>query len=179
MILQVDHEPARLEDVEDGLYEFVGGEPTEKHTGAESGEISAVLTIRLGGYVLQQCLGRMYDAQTGFQCFPDEPLLVRKPDVSFVSAVRLVGPSPKGNLRIAPDLAAEVISPHDTYEGVERKVREYRSAGVKLIWIISPESKTVLVRRLDRTCAELNATGTLSGEDVVPGFSCPVAELFV
>ena len=41
------------------------------------------------------------------------------------------------------------------------------------------EAKTVLVRRLDRTCAELDVTGTLSGEDVIPGFSCPVAELFV
>jgi Uma2 family endonuclease len=183
MILRVDHEPARPEDLDEivdgGLYEFVDGQAVEKPMGAESGEVSAALMILLGTFVRQGKLGHMYDAQTGFQCFPNQPMLVRKPDVAFVSVARLPGKSPKGNLRIAPDLAVEVISPNDLYEEVEEKVGEYRQAGVKLIWIISPEAKTVLVRRLDRTCAELDETGTLSGEDVIPGFSCPVAELFV
>jgi len=183
MILRVDREitrPEHLDDIVDGeLYEFVGGQPVEKHMGAESSEVSATLTILVGASVRQHNLGRMYDAQTGFQCFPHKPMLVRKPDVSFVAAARQSGPSPKGNMRIAPDLAAEIISPHDTYESVEEKVGNYRSAGVRLIWIVSPGFKTVLVRRLDRTCAELDDTGTLSGEDVVPGFTCPVADLFV
>ena len=72
-----------------------------------------------------------------------------------------------------------MVSPNETYEEVEAKVAEYRSAGVKLIWVISPKSRTVVIRRLDGTCAELNEAGTLSGEDVLPGFACPVAELFV
>lgn len=183
MILRVDREPSRPEDLDEivdgGLYEFVGGEAVEKPMGAESGEVSAALTIVLGAHVRQQRLGHMYDAQTGFQCFPHEPSLVRKPDVSFVAAARLTGRSPKGHMRIAPDLAVEVVSPNDTYEEVEGKMLDYLRAGVKLIWVVSPEWKTVLVRRLDSTCVALDETGILSGESVIPGFTCPVAELFV
>jgi Uma2 family endonuclease len=69
--------------------------------------------------------------------------------------------------------------PSHTLEEVEIKVKEYRSAGVKLIWVVSPKARTVVIRRLDGTCAELDEAGTLSGEDVIPGFTCPVAELFV
>jgi hypothetical protein len=50
---------------------------------------------------------------------------------------------------------------------------------VKLVWVIDPATKTVLVRRFDGSVSELDETGTLSGEDVIPGFSCPVAVLFV
>src|SRR5262249_3840015 len=117
---------------------------------------------------------------TGFQCFPNRPKLVRMPDAAFVATDRLpVDGSPDGYIKVAPDIAVEVVSPNETYEEVEAKVAEYRSAAVKLIWIISPQSKTVLIRRLDGTCAEVNETGTLSGEDVLPGFTCTVAELFV
>jgi Uma2 family endonuclease len=102
------------------------------------------------------------------------------PDTAFVAAGRLPDDrSPEGYIKVAPDIAVEVISPNETYEEVEAKVAEYRSAGVKLTWVISPKSKTVLIRRLDGTCAEVNEAGTLSGEDVLPGFTCTVAELFV
>jgi Uma2 family endonuclease len=77
-----------------------------------------------------------------------------------------------------PDLAVEVISPNDTYEEVEVKLNEYLVAGVRLVWVISPESKTIVVRRPDKTAAWLDMTDTLSGEGVVPGFSCPVASVF-
>ena len=44
---------------------------------------------------------------------------------------------------------------------------DYRSAGVKLVWVVSPKSRTVVIRRLDGTCAEVGATGQLSG-DLLP-----------
>ena len=102
------------------------------------------------------------------------------PDTSFVAAGRLPDDqTPEGYIKVAPDIAVEVVSPNELYEEVEAKVADYRSAGVKLIWIVSPKSQTVLIRRLDGSCAEVGATGQLSGEDVLPGFACPVAELFV
>ena len=79
----------------------------------------------------------------------------------------------------APDLAVDVASPNDSYEYLEQKVADYRSAGVRLIWVVNPATRSVLIRRLDRTCAELDDGGSLDGEDVVPGFKCCVAELFV
>ena len=109
-----------------------------------------------------------------------QPNQVRMPDASVVAHGKLPDDrSPKAYVKVAPDLAVEVVSPNDLYVEVELKVAEYRSAGVKLIWIITPETKSVLVRRLDGSCAEVGAAGQLSGEDVLPGFSCTVAELFV
>jgi Uma2 family endonuclease len=161
-------------------YELIDGIPKEKVMGAESDEISAAIITVLRNFARQHRLGHVYGSQTGFQCFPGKPNLVRIPDMSFVATGRLPGDrSPEGYIKISPDIAAEVISPHELYEEIEAKVAEYRSAGVKLIWVISPRLRTVLVRRLDGTSSELGETGTLSGEDVLPGFTCPVAELFV
>ena len=185
MILRVDRDitrPEQLDDIVDGeLYEFVGGEPVEKHMGAESDEIALALGSRVRDYAVGNKLGRVYGGTTGYwNCFPHAPRQLRKPDMSFVAESRLPdGRTPRGDFGIAPDLAVEVVSPNDTYEEVTRKVYDYKQAAVKLIWVIDPATRTVLVRRLDGSVSELDETGTLSGEDVIPGFTCPVAELFV
>jgi hypothetical protein len=67
-------------------------------------------------------------SDAGYQCFPDDPGKVRKPDASFIQAARLaVEDEPEGWARIAPDLAVEVVSPNDLFEAVAIKVREYLS----------------------------------------------------
>src|SRR5688572_8662204 len=167
-------EPEDLLQMPDGdRYELIDGRPKEKVMGAESDEIGGLLLTQFNNYIRPRKLGRAYPSQTGFQCFPGKPKLVRMPDTSFVAANRLPGDrSPEGYITVAPDLAVEVVSPNETYEEVEAKVAEYRSAGVKLIWVISPKSRTVLIRRLDGTCAEVGESGTLSGENVIPGFTC-------
>ncbi len=174
-------EPEDLLRMPDGdRYELIDGIPREKPMGAKSEEIGGLVVTQLNNFIRPKKLGRAYPSQTGFQCFPAKPKQVRMPDASFVSAGRLPDDrSPEGYIKVAPDIAVEVVSPNEEYEEVEAKVAEYRSAGVKLIWVISPKSKTVLVRRLDGTCAEVGEAGTLSGEDVLPGFACAVAELFV
>lgn len=174
-------EPDELLRVPDGdRYELIDGRPKEKEGGAESDEIGGLLLTQFNNFIRPRKLGRAYPSQTRFQCFPDRPKLVRMPDTSFVAAGRLPEDrSPEGYIKVAPDIAVQVVSPNETYEEVEAKVAEYRSADVKLVWVISPHSKTVLVRRLDGTCAEVGEAGTLSGEDVLPGFTCAVAELFV
>ena len=174
-------EPEDLLRLPDGdRYELIDGRPKEKPIGAKSDEIGGLVVTQFNIFIRPKKLGRAYPSQTGFQCFPGKPKLVRMPDASFVTTDRLPDDgSPDGYIKIAPDIAVEVISPNETYEEVEEKVAEYRSAGVKLIWIISPKSKTVMIRRLDGTCAEVGEAGTLSGENVLPGFTCNVAELFV
>jgi Uma2 family endonuclease len=111
-------------------YELIHGMPVEKPTGAESDEVALALGGKLRAYVIGNKLGRVYGAQTGYKkCFPHAPTLLRKPDVSFVAEARLPnGQTPRGDLSIAPDLAAEVISPNDTYEEVEEKVIDIRQA---------------------------------------------------
>jgi Uma2 family endonuclease len=180
------HESPTLLDPDDLLampggdsYELIDGRPVEKPMGAKADEIALSLAVALRQYVRAKQLGRVYGAQTGYRCFPGRTKQVRKPDVSFVARGRLPNDeTPEGDILIAPDLAVESVSANDTYAEVEVKVQEFLAAGVKLVWVICPASKTVLVRRPGRTCSDLTEADTLSGEDVVPGFSCPVAELF-
>ena len=174
-------EPEDLLRMPDGdNYELIDGRLNEKSMGAESDEIAATLTMLIKTFVRQNRLGHVYGSQTGFKCFPGKPRMVRKPDTSFVATGRLPdNKTPKGDIHIAPDLAVEVVSPNDTYEEIAVRIADFQTAGVKLIWVISPATRTVLVRRLDGTCAEVGEAGTLSGEDVLPGFACAVAELFV
>lgn len=160
--------------------EWVDGAIRAKPGGAESDGINSTLLALLNVFVREHKLGFVFGAQTGYKCFPKKPKQVRKPDTSFVAAGRLKdNKPPKGDITIVPDLIAEVVSPNDTYEDVTARVADFKAVQVKLIWVISPETRTVLVRRADGSCAELDETGTLSGEDVLPGFACPVAELFV
>jgi Uma2 family endonuclease len=72
----------------------------------------------------------------------------------------------------------EVISPEVKYGYLQRKIRDCFEAGVRLLWIIDPEMQTVTVHRSPVDLRVLTATDTLSGEDVIPGFSFLIAELF-
>src|SRR5262249_2476430 len=85
---------------------------------------------------------------------------------------------PQGHAHLAPDLAAEVVSPNDTYEEVDQKIEEYLRAGVRLVWIISPRNHTIRVYRFNGSSHSLRENDELDGEDVLPGFRCPVRDLF-
>jgi Uma2 family endonuclease len=180
-IMPVLLEPDDLLRLPDGdHYELIDGVPKEKEMGAKADEIGVSLCAFLVNFVRPQRLGHVFGPKTGYVCFPENPKRLRQPDVSFIAAGRLDGDeAPAGHIKVAPDIAAEIISPNNLYEEIETKVAEYRSVGVKLIWIITPETRTVLIRRLDGSCDEVGATGQLSGEDVLPGFTCAVADLFV
>ena len=80
---------------------------------------------------------------------------------------------------IPPDLAIEVVSPSDKAYDIEEKVFEYLDAGTKLVWVINPVLKTVTVYRSQDDIEILTRNQTLTGEDVVEGFSCSVEEIFV
>ena len=93
-------------------------------------------------------LGWAFNADNGYQCFPHDPGLVRRPDVSFVRYGRFPGGVlPKGWAKIPPDLAVEVVSPNDTAYELEEKLEDYQKVGVPLVWVIYPNSRTVRVHR--------------------------------
>jgi Uma2 family endonuclease len=81
-------------------------------------------------------------------------------------------------LKGAPDLAVEILSPSNTVEGMKEKAGEYFRSGAKLVWIVHPYDRTVLVLRPDGSEEALHVTDSLFGEVVIPGFSLPVSELF-
>ena len=131
-------------------YELIDGVLEPRHTGAMCGQVSVALGMFLGLWCRPKRLAHVFGFKCPYRCFPGRPDTVRHPSISLVRYGRLPGEVvPKYEITIPPDLVAEVLTPQDTYESVEEKVRDYLSAGVKLIWIVSPEAKTVLIRRLD------------------------------
>jgi Uma2 family endonuclease len=160
-------------------YELVDGHLVERNVSVLSSWVGGRLDRVLGGFVEDHDLGWTWPADQGYVCFPDAPGKVRKADVSFIRKERLPeGPTSEGYIYIPPDLAAEVVSPNDLSYDVVAKVVEYLDAGVPLIWVIDPEVRTVHVYRGDGSVSLLREEDELSGEDVVPGFRCPVSAIF-
>lgn len=161
-------------------FELVDGHLVEKPMGAESDWIAGELHMLVRTFVKSRRCGYCFGPETGYQCFRDDPNKVRKPDGSFIAAGRLPGNRiPKGHIRIVPDLVVEVISPNDLYYEVEAKVHEYQTAGVRLIWVVNPDLRTVKVYDSQAGgVRELSPGDQLTGGEVLPGFSCDVAELF-
>jgi Uma2 family endonuclease len=163
----------------DGRWELIDGELVEMSPSAEeSSNISATITILIGQFVRAHRLGRMYTAEGGFVLFSDRET-VRAPDVAFVRADRVPqGKARKHFARLAPDLVVEVLSPSDRAGEVLSKIEMYREAGVRLIWVVDPEPKTVTVLTENQPVTVFKSDGVLDGGTVLPGFSVAVAEIF-
>jgi Uma2 family endonuclease len=176
----IQYTPEDLLAMPDGIsYELVGGQLVERSMGMESSWVATRLVSRLERFCEEHGLGWVFQADNGYQCFPHEPGLVRRPDVSFVRYGRFPGGVlPKGWARIVPDLVVEVVSPNDSAYALEDKLEDYEKVRVPLVWVIYPNSRTVWVRRGDGSIGHLHENDDLSGEAVVPGFRCSVQELF-
>jgi Uma2 family endonuclease len=159
-------------------YELVDGRLAERRSGALSSWVGGQLLSRLGWYCEEHRLGWVLPASCGYQCFPHDPGRVRRPNVSFIRYGRFPGGRlPKGFAQIVPDLVVGVVAPNDLVEELEEKLVDYEKAGVPLVWVISHESRRVMVYRRDGSVARLREDDELSGEDVIPGFRCPIREV--
>jgi Uma2 family endonuclease len=161
-----------------GKYEIVEGElvvtpgATFKHE-----VIGMFLGTKLNIFVMEHSLGHV--AGSSLSCWMKSGNL-RCPDVSFVSQTRFdeLEQDVDGFLKGAPDLAVEVLSPSNTVPAMKKKALEYFESGSRLVWIVGPEDRTVTVLRPDGSEGVLTGADSLDGEDVVPGFSVVVSELF-
>ena len=172
--------PEELLEMSDSKqYELVDGHLMEKDSTYLSSLIGAEFACRLGNHLHVHPLGTVTGSDASFQCFDDDPLKVRRPDVAFIARGRLpVEELARGHVTVAPDLVVEVVSPNDYVYELNKKVQEYLRAGVRLVWVIDPENRTLLVHRADRTLAEFKPEDELTGEDVIPGFRCLVQDIF-
>ena len=154
-------------------YEYIEGELIPRMpTSMEHGKISVSLILSLGEHVRGNQLGDVYTA-AGFHV--GERMLI--PDIAFLSKARIPDDTDKAS-PIPPDLAVEVVSPTDASDRIEEKAFAYLAAGTQLVWVLRPRSKTILVYRSETEIQLLTQNDILTGEDVVEGFSCPVAALF-
>ena len=146
--------------------------------GLEDGYVAADIGVRLQQHAREHNLGIVV-AAAGFLIERD-PDTVRAPDIAFVAHSHVPSSGiPKKFFPGAPDLAVEVISPSDTHEDVEEKVGDWLAAGTHIVWVVNPKRRTVTIYKPGPQVKILSEKDQLSGEDVVPGFACAIAELFV
>ncbi|MGH9225043.1 MAG: Uma2 family endonuclease [Acidimicrobiales bacterium] len=160
-------------------YELVKGElSVMAPSGFEHGDISGVVVVRIGSFVLERRLGRILTADAGFILARD-PDTLQAPDVAFVRADRIPPPEDRRRFaELAPDLVVEVVSPSDRPGDVTAKALRWAQAGVKLVWVIHPEERTVAVYEPGGAVTVVDEGGELDGGEVLPGFRLAVAELF-
>ncbi len=107
------------------------------------------------------------------------PTQLRGPDVSYVRADRIPpGGVPDAFWPIPPDLAVEIVSPSETANEVREKVRDFLAADTPLVWVVYPRTKEVVVHTADDLARTYSEDDMIEYPDVLPGFSCKVAELF-
>ena len=170
-ILHLPTTGRRLELVKGKVYEM-------PPAGGRHGSVAMRIGFVLAEYVRANNLGEVFAAETGFILHRD-PDTVRAPDASFVAAGRLPdGELPVGYMELAPDLAVEVTSPNDRASEIEDKVEGWLLAGVKLVWVINPSTRSAMVYRSLDESERISPEDSLDGGDVIPGFSTEIRELF-
>lgn len=145
--------------------------------GGRHGVIALKLSARLLDWAergAHGCIG----VESGF-ILRRNPDTVRGPDISYVHAERIPDTGvPEAFWELAPDLAVEIVSPSESADEVREKVRDYLAAGTALVWVVYPRTQEVMVYTPDGYARVYSQDDTLEAADLLPGFTCAVAELF-
>ena len=146
--------------------------------GEEHGEIVLNLGIILGGFIKPRRLGRLVGSDTGVR-LGRNPDTVREPDIAFISAEkRPRGIRNTGYVEVIPDLVVEVVSPNDRLAEVNDKALMWLNYGVPIVWVVYPDTRAVEIHQSDGSVITLGEGGALDGGAVLPGFTCPVQDIF-
>lgn len=161
----------------DRICELVDGILVEKPMASFESLLAGRIIYLLWNYLEGRDLGIVLGEAGMLRIGPGQ---VRVPDVSFVRWERMPGRRlPDHRIYpLAPDLVVEVLSPGNTEAEMQRKLREYFSAGTRLAWYIDPETRTARAYTSEDRWEEVGITGVLSGGDVLPGFELSLEQLF-
>lgn len=146
-------------------------------TGGEHGTIEANFGHELMIFVKPRKLGLVRSGEVGIYTRRN-PDTVRGADVLYISNERAAQIKSRGFMDIAPELIVEVMSPDDRWSGVTDKLEEYFEIGVRVVLVAQPAKRKVFVYRSLTKIDVLNENDTLTLEDILPGFSVPLATLF-
>ena len=147
-------------------------------TGSNSGKFNLNLAAQIWLWNSQSNLGVAFDSSTGFKLSNNA---VRSPDVTWVKLERwneLTAQQQDKYAPIDPDFVIELKSPSDDWQELQTKMTEYMNCDVKLGWLIDPEEKLVEIYRQEQNKEILNNPQTLSGEEVLPGLTVDLTEIF-
>ena len=140
------------------------------------GRLAARLTSRLDEHVEARGLGVVL-AGAGAVLARD-PDTVRGPDVSFYSHSRIPEAGYGTTFWGPPDLAVEIRSPSNRGPALREKLADYFEAGVRVVWVVDPQARSVTVHEAGGRARTLHEADTLTGDDVLPGFRLPLAAFF-
>lgn len=159
------------------LWELVDGTLIEKVMGTYESLIAGNIVTEFNIYLRTNRIGIALPADGMLKL---RIKLIRVPDASFISRENLkAGTFPRhGVAAVAPTIAVEVISAGNTKREMEDKLDEYFQYGAAEVWYVYPDTKTILRYTGRHTVQELAEQDSLI-TPVLPGFSCPIAPLFV
>lgn len=146
-------------------------------TGGETGNRNLRLAFQIELWNSKSKLGKVFDSSTGFK-LPNNA--VRSPDVSWISLAKwnaLSATQRRKYLPLAPDFVLELMSPNDSLNELQNKMKEYINCGVKLGWLINPDDQQVEIYRLEKNPEILDNPQSLSGEDVMPNLIVDLSEI--
>ncbi len=168
-----------LLELQDGLrHELIRGElTTMTPSGSPHGRCVIRITRILSNYIIDQNLGEAFAAETGFLIQTD-PDTVLAPDFAYVSKARIPSPFPKGFFPGAPDLAVEVLSPHDRAVEVDDKIQKWLDTGALHVWVVNLNRRTITIHRKNNHPRVLRAADKIDDADLFPGFTANVDDLF-
>ena len=141
--------------------------PTGGNTGKRNAQLSAQFVI----WNNQTKLGEVFDSSCAFR-LPNGA--DRSPDVSWVKIERWNQLTPEQQETfppLCPDFVLELRSRTDTMASLREKMQEYLANGICLGWLIDPKNKIVEIYQPQQAVKVLNAPQTISGENILPGFS--------
>jgi Uma2 family endonuclease len=146
-------------------------------TGGKPGLLELYLGSALHHFVQEHSLGWVMTGEVGIYTRRN-PDRVRGADIVFLSSERWPEAPPDGFIEVAPELVVEIMSPNDRWQDVRQKLVEYFAIGVRWVWIVEPENRTVLVFRSVTDMQQYGMNDMLVGEGLLEGFSLTVANLF-
>lgn len=159
--------------------ELIRGELNETmSTGQEHGEVVSNLNADLVVFTRRDKLGRVVASDAGVLLERD-PYTVREPDIAFFAAEKFQrGERVGGYSEVVPDLVVEVASPRDSRSALNDKAMMWLTYGVRMVWVAHPDLRAIDVHRPGQRVQRLGEHDELDGLDVLPGFTCPVSQVF-
>ena len=170
-LLELDAQGVKGELIKGVLHEKVAA-------GIRHGDIAFALGAEIRTYVRPRRMGRVGGTDSGI-LLERNPDTVREPDVYYISAEKLpLDVVVNGYYESIPDLVAEILSPSDTRQEFDAKIQMWLNFGVRLVLAIYPETRHITTHQPGRPPVTLGYGDTLGGGEVIPGFQCPVREIF-
>ena len=172
-----ERDVTEADDHADRLCELIDGVLVEKTMGYVESFLAIEIAYRLMTFLATHDLGIVLGEAGTLRILPHQ---VRIPDVCFISWDRFpnrqLPPGPIPDL--VPDLAIEVLSESNTEKEMQRKLRDYFAAGVRMVWYIDPRTRSARSYTAENQFVDVAVPQSLSGGDVLPGFELPLKELF-